>query len=121
MGNAAEPKRRLTGNVRWPSLFVRPRTHLAAAQPSASGAALLRARLTRKLSTRLIPRSSALRSRRMTSSPMIAVEPLTRHIGARVTGLDLREELSTQDIAALRRAWLDHIVLVFPGQDLSQE
>ncbi|MDB5650291.1 MAG: Taurine catabolism dioxygenase TauD/TfdA [Hyphomicrobiales bacterium] len=51
----------------------------------------------------------------------LKVEPLTKHIGARVTGVDLRHELSGDVIEELRRAWLDHIVLVFPDQDLSQE
>jgi taurine dioxygenase len=57
----------------------------------------------------------------VTSSPVIEIQPLTRHIGARVTGIDLRQELDPAQIAQLRRAWLDHIVLVFPGQDISQE
>jgi taurine dioxygenase len=49
------------------------------------------------------------------------VEPLTKHIGARVTGIDLRNELAAPTVDALRKAWLEHIVLVFPGQQLAQE
>jgi alpha-ketoglutarate-dependent taurine dioxygenase len=49
------------------------------------------------------------------------VNPLTRHIGAEIRGLDLRERLDEQIIGAIYRAWLEHLVLVFPGQKLSQE
>jgi taurine dioxygenase len=47
--------------------------------------------------------------------------PLTRHIGAEIRGLDLREKPDDATVAALYQAWLDHLVLVFPGQNLSQE
>jgi taurine dioxygenase len=49
------------------------------------------------------------------------VNPLSRHIGAEIRGLDLREKPDEQTIRAIYRAWLDHLVLVFPGQKLSQE
>jgi taurine dioxygenase len=49
------------------------------------------------------------------------VNPLTRHIGAEIRGLDLRERPDEQIIGAIYRAWLEHLVLVFPGQKLSQE
>lgn len=55
------------------------------------------------------------------SAAGLKIEPLTEHIGAKVTGVDLREELSPQTIGEIRKAWLKHVVLVFPGQDLSQE
>jgi taurine dioxygenase len=42
-------------------------------------------------------------------------------LGAEVVGLDLREELSEDTIRRLRAAWLEHIVLVFRGQNLSHE
>jgi taurine dioxygenase len=38
--------------------------------------------------------------------------------GARVTGVDLSEPLSDNDIHAIHTAWLEHLVLVFPGQSL---
>ena len=49
------------------------------------------------------------------------VVPLTQHIGAEIRGLDLRERPDEETVAAIYQAWLDHLVLVFPGQDLSQE
>jgi taurine dioxygenase len=47
--------------------------------------------------------------------------PLTEHIGCEVSGIDLREPVPADAAAAIYRAWLDHAVLVFRDQDLSQE
>lgn len=47
--------------------------------------------------------------------------PLTEHIGCEVTGVDLREPLAPDAASAIYRAWLDHAVLVFRHQDLTQE
>src|SRR6266511_491082 len=49
------------------------------------------------------------------------VVPLNKHIGAEIRGLDLREKPDEETIRAIYRAWLDHLVIVFPGQMLSQE
>jgi taurine dioxygenase len=49
------------------------------------------------------------------------VVPLSRHIGAELRGIDLREASDEATIRAIYQAWLDHLVLVFPDQDLSQE
>jgi taurine dioxygenase len=49
------------------------------------------------------------------------VVPLTEHIGAEVRGIDLRERPDDVTIAAIYKAWLDHLVLIFPQQTLSQE
>jgi taurine dioxygenase len=49
------------------------------------------------------------------------IVPMTPHIGAEIRGLDLRERPDAETVAAIYQAWLDHLVLVFPGQDLSQE
>src|SRR6266542_6416344 len=49
------------------------------------------------------------------------VVPLSKHIGAQIRGLDLREKPDEETIRAVYRAWLDHLVIVFPGQTLSQE
>lgn len=48
------------------------------------------------------------------------VVPLSKHIGAEIRGLDLREKPGEETIRAIYRAWLDHRVIVFPGQILSQ-
>lgn len=39
-------------------------------------------------------------------------------LGAEVTGIDLSGDLPVETIAELRRQWLEHLVLVFPEQDL---
>src|SRR5215472_13718597 len=49
------------------------------------------------------------------------VVPLSKHIGAEIRGLDLREKPDDETIRAIYQAWLDHLVIVFPGQTLSQE
>ncbi len=49
------------------------------------------------------------------------VVPLSRHIGAEVRGLDLRDKPSDETIERIYQAWLEHLVLVFPDQNLSQE
>jgi taurine dioxygenase len=49
------------------------------------------------------------------------VVPLGKHIGAEIRGLDLREKPDEEIIRAIYTAWLDHLVIVFPDQRLSQE
>jgi taurine dioxygenase len=47
--------------------------------------------------------------------------PLTKHIGCEVRGIDLRQPVSAADASAIYQAWLDHAVLLFRDQDMSQE
>ena len=49
----------------------------------------------------------------------IEVTPTGAACGAVVTGIDLTQALSEDVVAELRRQWLEHKVLVFPGQKLS--
>ena len=42
-------------------------------------------------------------------------------LGAEVTGVDLAAPMTAETFAALHQAWMDHLVLVFPGQALSDE
>jgi taurine dioxygenase len=49
------------------------------------------------------------------------IVPLTKHIGAEIRGLDLREKPDDETVKAIYQAWLDHLVIVFPGQTLEQE
>jgi taurine dioxygenase len=49
----------------------------------------------------------------------ITVTRLSYALGAAVTNVDLSQELDTATVAAIRQAWLDHLILVFPGQDIS--
>ncbi len=51
----------------------------------------------------------------------LEVVPLCPHIGAEIRGVDLRETPDDETIRAIYRAWLDHLVIIFPGQTLSQE
>lgn len=50
----------------------------------------------------------------------IKVRKLSESLGALISGVDLKGELDDDTVAAIRQAWLDHIVLVFPGQQLSE-
>jgi taurine dioxygenase len=51
----------------------------------------------------------------------IEVTPTGQACGARVTGVDLTNPLSDDEVAAIRAAWLDHHVLVFPDQPVSDD
>lgn len=51
----------------------------------------------------------------------IEVHPLTPAIGAEVRGVDLSRPLDDAAFDAIHRAYLDHMVVVFPKQDLSPE
>jgi taurine dioxygenase len=49
------------------------------------------------------------------------VHPLSAHIGAEIRGLDISKPLDGDTMTALRQAWLDHIVLVYRGQDINPD
>lgn len=51
----------------------------------------------------------------------LQIRQLTRHIGAEIRGLDLKQRPDDETITHIYRTWLDHLVLVFPDQNLSQE
>lgn len=55
------------------------------------------------------------------SSLNIQAKPSQQSCGATVTGVDLRQDLSADTIAQLRRLWLKHHVLSFPAQKLSDD
>ena len=48
----------------------------------------------------------------------ISIQPVGYACGARVTGVDLSKPLTDADLEAIRKAWIEHLVLVFPGQNL---
>ena len=54
-------------------------------------------------------------------SDNVIVTPLGATLGARVNGFDLSRDLDGQTIEAVHRAFLDHLVLAFPGQSLTPE
>jgi taurine dioxygenase len=53
--------------------------------------------------------------------PNIDVQPIGYALGAKVTGVDLSQPLDADTLAQIRSAWIRHLVLVFPGQDLRPE
>jgi len=50
----------------------------------------------------------------------IEITPTGGPLGAVVAGLDVSAGLDGSQVDAIRQAWLDHIVLIFRGQDLTQ-
>jgi len=55
------------------------------------------------------------------ASEPFQVRRLSQHIGAEITGLDLSQPIVGDTAAAVRKAWLDHHVLVFRDQRLDDE
>ncbi len=51
----------------------------------------------------------------------ITITPLSDALAAEIGGVDLTQPLDEETAQAIRRAWLDHLVVVFRGRDLSQE
>src|SRR5471030_3011628 len=51
----------------------------------------------------------------------IKVTPLTEHIGGRMTGIDARQPLTPDEVAAVNAGMDRHAVLVLPGQDITDE
>jgi taurine dioxygenase len=59
--------------------------------------------------------------RRSDTAAPFDVVPLTKYIGAEIRGIDLRQKPDDATVAAIYQAWLDHLVLIFPDQQLAQE
>src|SRR5258708_3694176 len=74
-----------------------------------------------------VGRSATVRHRKhgiggtMTSYTTITVEPLTAAIGAVIGGVDATQPLTGTQVAEIRRALLDHLVVFLRDQDLSEE
>ena len=58
---------------------------------------------------------------KLTPASAFEIVPLSTHVGAEIRGVDLSQPLDEATQKAIYQAWLDHIVLVFRGQKLSQE
>src|SRR3954454_25350094 len=52
------------------------------------------------------------------SKKKLDIRPLSGAIGAEIFGVDLSRELDAETVAAIRRAWLDHLVIFFRDQEL---
>jgi alpha-ketoglutarate-dependent taurine dioxygenase len=51
----------------------------------------------------------------------VTVRPFAAGLGADISGVDIREPLSTADRTAIRAAWLANLVLRFRGQPMTDE
>jgi len=52
----------------------------------------------------------------------VTVTPMSPACGAEISGVDLRQPLSDDDVATIYRAWLDHLVMGTPtGHTTIQE
>ena len=49
------------------------------------------------------------------------ITPISNAGGARINGIDLSQEVLAEDVAELKKAFLDYGVLVIPGQDLNEQ
>lgn len=52
------------------------------------------------------------------SSTQILIKPVAGHIGAEISGVDLKTHLADADVQAIRAALLKHKVVFFRGQDI---
>lgn len=51
----------------------------------------------------------------------IKVTPLSKALGAEITGADLTAPLDPETVSTINDAWLEHLVIVIRGQELSDE
>ena len=51
----------------------------------------------------------------------LEIAPTGEACGAVVRGVDLTKPLAKETVDEIRSAWLDHLVLVFPDQEMSDE
>jgi alpha-ketoglutarate-dependent taurine dioxygenase len=55
------------------------------------------------------------------STTTLDIRPLSGALGAEIHGVDLAADLDAATVAAIRAAWLEHLVIFFRDQDLSPE
>ena len=51
----------------------------------------------------------------------LQIQPIAGALGAEIAGVDLAADLDDGAVEAIRRAWLDHLVIFFRGQQLPPE
>jgi taurine dioxygenase len=51
-------------------------------------------------------------------SQPLRIEPVAGALGAEISGVDLSKDLSDETVAAIRRTWLEHLVVFFRDQPL---
>jgi taurine dioxygenase len=69
----------------------------------------------------VLSRHVPLEETRRTDYGSFQVQPISPHIGGEIRGLDLSRPLSDQQIADVKQAWADWLVLVFRDQHLDRE
>jgi len=57
----------------------------------------------------------------MSMTQSISVRKLHPALGAEITGVDMRRAMDAATFKAVHDAWMEHLVLVFPGQHISDE
>ena len=57
----------------------------------------------------------------MTTSSAITVKPRHPSLGAEIRNVDLRRPIDAPTLQAIKDAWTQHLVIVFPDQPLSDE
>lgn len=55
----------------------------------------------------------------VSTSLSLAIEPIAGSLGAVISGVDLSQDLSADQIAAIRQTWLQHLVIFFHDQNIS--
>jgi taurine dioxygenase len=48
------------------------------------------------------------------------IRPLSGALGAEILGIDLSHDLGDETVAAIRAAWLEHLVVFFRAQTLAR-
>jgi taurine dioxygenase len=51
----------------------------------------------------------------------LTIEPLSPALGAEISGIDLRDELSEETFAEILNAWHEHLVILFRNQALTED
>lgn len=57
----------------------------------------------------------------MPVSTRLEIRRVTPAIGAEITGVDLSEPLDDETVAAIRAAWIEHLVVFFPEQPITPD
>jgi taurine dioxygenase len=57
----------------------------------------------------------------LSQSKQLEIRPLAGSIGAEIIGVDLSKDIDEDTFSSIRRAFCDHLVIAFPGQDLTPE
>ena len=57
----------------------------------------------------------------LTVTPSLTVKPLSPALGAEISGIDLREDMSEATFADILDVWHEYLVILFRGQSLSED